>query len=160
MVVSVRNTVFLDVRNTVFLDVTPPPSVCFLESMFITPVPSQTPVFLTASHCLICRSMSFPLIPIRTLSSLCSLLFCFQNGGSNFLWNVDNFYQVTWCHVPDDSILHYFSTFSVDSKNCEKWPCLSVHRVHRHGTTVLTLDEFSWNLIFEYFFKIQGLEKK
>jgi hypothetical protein len=116
----------------------PPPLFCMFPGKYVYHPSSFSDTYF--SHCcLVCRSLSFPLIPIRTLSSSCKLLFGFQNGSSNFLWNDDNFYQVTWCHIPDDNMLHYFSTFSVDSKNCEKWPCLSVHH---HGTTVLPLDEF------------------
>ena len=48
---------------------------------------------------------------------------------------------------------HDSTSFYVRSLNCEKWqlssPCLAICP---HGTTQLPLGEFSWNLIFEYFF--------
>jgi hypothetical protein len=140
MVVSVRNTVFLDVT----------PLFCmFPGKYFCHPSSFSDTCF---SHC-----FPLPSLQIHVLSAyyyqdpvFMQLTVLLSNWSSNFLWNVDNFYQVTWCHIPDDNILHYFSTVSVDSKNCEKYPCLSVHH---HGTTLSPLDEFSWNLISEYFLK-------
>ena len=52
----------------------------------------------------------------------------------------------------------FLSTFEKLWKVIISLSCLSVFlSVHPHGTTRLPLDRFSWNLIFEDFFKMAGM---